>query len=560
MGATMPSAMPPSDITPDKSAEIARRVQERVEQEGATAPATPEREPLSDSFVLECLRANRVGDAILYRTLHQGRFVFIDRWGRFLRWGGHHWLEDINNSEALAEVEAVCEEYLRVASNLYLKAKELDGPDLKANEKAREDLHKRVFLLRDKSGRDRVLDCVHTMRDRMAIDGEELDQQPYLLAFKNGVVDLRNGTFRPGRPDDYILNGCPIEWDSLDAKADEWEQFLLSCHDGNQRVVAFLQRLLGYGVLGVRDDQVWSVFYGARGRNGKDILFKIVSAALGGDLAGVIPIELLLESKMPRNPAAPSPDIMSLRGKRMAVASEAESNQRLAMAKIKLLTGGGKIQGRGLNDKMLTSWIPMHLLFLLTNEIPKAKADDDAFWSRLLVVPWKIRFVDNPTAPDERQRDPHMERKLMQNLPGVAAWLVRGALAYQEQGLNPPDEVLECTREQRSTMDDVGEFLRACCELEAPQEGQEPSTRIGASELLEAFNWWFHRERDSSYSYSPRRFGEVMTKKRIARKKSGGNIYLGVSLTADAEIEFAAWKEAQESRREDKGKGRKLFE
>ena len=535
---------------------MARRVQERVEIEAAAAAPPKPAEPLKDSFVLDCLRANRVGDARLYNTLHRGKFVFINRWGRFLRWGGHHWKEDMNNGEALAEVEAVNEEYLRVMANL---ADEMAGAvkdEKKALESQREALHKRVFLLRDKSGRDRLLDCTHTIRDPLSIDGEELDKQPYLLAFKNGVVDLRSGDFRPGRPDDYILNACPIEWSDLKARADEWEEFLLSCHDGDKEMVAFLQRVLGYGVMGARDDHYWFVFYGARGRNGKDTLFKVLGETLGHDLAGVIPTELLLETKMPRNPSAPSPDIMSLRGKRIAVAAEAEDKQRMAMAKIKTLTGGGNIQGRGLQDKLLTTWKPTHLLFLHTNEIPRAKADDDAFWSRLLAVPWRVRFVDDPTTPDERKRDPKMEQKLLQNLPGIAAWLVRGALEYQAQGLNPPATVLSCTKEQRDSMDDVGMFLAECCELEVAEAGREPSTRIGATELLDAFNWWFHKDRDASYSYSSKRLGEIMTKKRIARKKSGGNIYLGVSLKEDVAIEFAAWQDAHG---EDKSKRSKLF-
>ncbi|MHC1701771.1 MAG: phage/plasmid primase, P4 family [Humidesulfovibrio sp.] len=551
--------MSSGDTTLGTSEEMARRVQARVEQESAAASPPPPAKPLPDSFILDCLRANRVGDAILFNTLHRGKFIYVKRWGRFLRWAGHHWAEDMDNADALAEVEAVCEEYLRVMANLSDEMADAVKDEKKAIEAQREALHKRVFLLRDVSGRERLLTGTHTIRDPLSIYSEELDKQPYLLAFKNGVVDLRTGDFRPGRPDDYILNACPIEWESINAPCEPWIEFLSSCHDGNQEVVDFLHRLLGYGVLGTRDDAIWTVFYGARGRNGKDTLLKIMTAVLGGELSGIIPIEMLLESKMPKNSAAPSPDMLALRGRRMAFASEGESNQRMAMAKIKALTGNSFLQGRGLQDKLFTTWKQSHLLFLLTNEIPRSKADDDAYWTRFLAVPWKIRFVDNPTAPDERPRDPHMEQKLMQCLPGIAAWLVRGALEYQAQGLNPPEVILACAREQRDSVDDVGLFLRECCELELAADGKEPETRTGATELLEAFNWWFHKERDSSYSYSPRRFGEIMTKKQFSKKKSNGNVYLGVSLKEDVAADFLAWQDASDSRGEDKPKRRKLF-
>lgn len=556
----MPSAKPQKDAKPKKGAaspeDITRRVEARVELEAASAPKAKAAEPLPDKFILDCLRANRVGDATLFCTLHRGRFVYVKRWGRFLRWAGHHWEEDIMQT-ALAAVERVCEEYLRISSTLWAEASKLEpkSDELKANEKQREELHKRVTILRNTAGRDQLLECTHTIDTPLAIDGKELDQQPHLLSFKNGVVDLRTGAFRDGQPEDYILNACPIAWEP-GATCQPWVDFLLSCHGDNAEMVAFLQRALGYGILGSRDDHVWFVFYGARGRNGKDTLLKTLMRVLGGDLANTIPTELLLESRIQKNSAAASPDVLSLRGKRIAFAMEAEDGQRFAMSKIKWLTGGSYLQARGLQDKLFTTWQQTHLLFLMTNEIPRAKADDDAFWTRLLAVPWKYRFVDNPTTPDERQRDPHMEYKLQACLPGIAAWLVQGALDYQAKGLCPPEAVLACTRERRDSFDDVGRFLTDCCEVERAPEGEEPKSRIGATELLAAFHWWFKKNVDASYSYSPRRFGEVMTKKQIARKKSGGMIYLGVTLKPEVALDMAADADAEDTKHSGKrGKG-----
>jgi len=555
------------------SDEIKKKVEERVRAEEETEAAegrgrtrantggTAQQPPaeLSEEFLLECYRANRVGDAMIFNALQRGKFVFVKRWGRFLRWAGHHWEEDIDET-ALAEVESVCEQYLRVVARLKRQAEGLTGPEAKANEDLRSGLLKRVALLRDTSGREKLLTCAHTIRDPLSIRGDELDQLPYLLATRNGVIDLRTGDARDGRPEDYILNACPIEWQGIDAPCPEFERFMLSCHDGNQTMVDFLQRALGYGILGCRDDHVWLVFYGARGRNGKDTLLKTLMAVLGNDLANVIPTEMLLDSRMPRNSGGPSPDVLSLRGKRMAFASESEDGQRFAMSKIKQLTGGSLLSARGLQDKLYTSWKQTHLLFLLTNEIPRAKADDDAFWSRLLAVPWKLRFVDNPSTPDERQRDPQMEYKLQTELSGILAWLVRGALAYQRDGLAPPDAVLSCTREKRDSFDDVGRFLRECCELERVPEGQESDLRIGATELLRAFNWWLHKNVDSSYSYSPRRFGDVLGKKGIPKKKSGGMVYLGVCLLEEVRDEMEQDLEQEKDKGERHERRKKLFD
>lgn len=541
------------------SDEIKKKVEARVKEEAEKEPAKAP-EPLSDEFILQCFRANRVGDALLFNTLNRGRFIYVDIWGRYLKWAGHHWAEDLQQKTVLAEIETVCEEYLRLVAKLAKQAEELTDAEKKANEGLRKALLGRVALLRDTSGRENLLNCAHTNRNPLAITGEELDQQPYLLATNNCVVDLRTGDSRPGRPEDYILNSSPIDWQGIDVPCPQWEQFLLSCHDGDRDMVAFLQRVFGYAVLGARDDHVWFVFYGTRGRNGKDTLLKTLMAVLGGDLANIIPTELLLDSRVPRNSSAPTPDVLSLRGKRIAFANESEDGQRFAMSKIKTLTGGGYLQARGLQDKLYTTWKQTHLLFLMTNEIPRAKADDDAFWSRLLAVPWKIRFVDEPTTPDERKRDPQMEYKLLAELPGILAWLVRGCLAYQREGLNPPESVLACTRERRDAFDDVGRFLRECCEVERVPEGKESELRIGASALLQAFNWWLHKNVDSSYSYSPRRFGDVMTRKGVPRKKSGSMVYLGVRLLESVEAEMAEDAEKEKESKPEGKKRRKLFD
>lgn len=547
----------------DMAARVASRVQVEQAQHGETpsppASATPSAPytppvPLSDDFIMKCFKANRVGDAMLYNALHRGRYVYIKKWGRFIRWAGHHWEEDIMETSQAA-IEAVCGEYLRVVSNLGKQADDAVGDEKALIERKREDLLKRVSSLRAPSGREQLLKCTHTIADPLAITGDELDQQPYLLACQNGVIDLRSGEFRNGRPEDYVLNACPIEWKGIDAPCPTFEKFIYSCHE-NDNIVAFLQRALGYGIMGARDDHYWFVFYGARGRNGKDTLFKVLGEILGEDLLSTIDTAVLLDTKQVRNSASASPDILSLRGKRMAIASEAEDGQKFAMSKLKLLTGGGKLEARGTYDKSYTRWKQTHLLFLLTNEIPRAKADDDAFWTRTLAVPWKLRFVDKPKTPDERPRDSKMEYKLMKELSGILAWLVRGCLAYQEIGLQPPEEVLACTNDRRTAFDDVGRFLEECCEREQVPEGGDSALRTSATELLNAFNWWLNKNVDSSYVYSARRLGDILGKKGIPKKKSGGMVYLGVRLLPEVLVEMAEDADAKEAA---KSKGRKQY-
>jgi putative DNA primase/helicase len=522
-------------------ADIKKQVESRIYEEEQSAPKPEEKkeQPLSLDFLKDCLFANRVGDATLYAAMHRGQFVYVERWGRWLRWAGHHWGEDINSRYALAAVERVCEQYQRIIVE-------------DSSAEPRSDLYKlvrkRLNVLRDKAGRDNLLDCVATIDDPLCVKAEELDKQPFLLACPNCVVDLRTGESSPGKPEQYILNACPTEWKGL-APSQRYLNFLHSCFDDDNEMVAYILRLLGYGLLGRRDDHIWAIFHGPRGRNGKDTLMKLCFRVLGPELAIKIPTAMLLQQTFQRSGSQPEPDIMAMRGAKFAFASEAEAGQKIAMSKLKDLTGGSIITARGINDKLMTSWDQTHLLFFLTNELPKMKSDDDAFWTRLHAVHWPIRFVDNPSAKDERKRDPRMAAALEEEASGVLACLVGGCLDYMANGLSPPDKVLAYTKEQRENFDDIGQFLADACELEAsPEEGDPWRTRTPAAEFVSVCNWWLKQTLGNTYNFSAKRVTQTLEKKGIHSKKSNVMQYIGVSIKPEILDEYDKAKEMEDKK------------
>ena len=133
-------------------------------------------------------------------------------------------------------------------------------------------------------------------------------------------------------------------------------------------------------------------------------------------------------------------------GKRMVWGSESKDGADLDTAQVKPITGGGKLTASTLYGNPV-SFTPTHLAILMTNRRPHAPADDDAAWERIQLIPFDVRFVDDPNAPDERKRDPKLKEKLAAEGPGVLAMLVRGTMAWLKDGLNPPERVKLATRE-----------------------------------------------------------------------------------------------------------------
>src|SRR5690606_38008565 len=118
------------------------------------------------------------------------------------------------------------------------------------------------------------------------------------------------------------------------------------------------------------------------------------------------------------------------------------------------------------------SFKPSHTLMLVTNHKPVVKGTDNGIWRRLRLIPFTATFwhtSKGESGPPELQADPRLKDKLRPELPGIVAWLVRGCLEWQAEGLGQPEEVTAATAEYRDAMDTLGAFLDECC-IVAPGE------------------------------------------------------------------------------------------
>jgi len=364
----------------------------------------------------------------------------------------------------------------------------------------------------------------HTSKDPMAIRGEEIDRQPWLFPCSNGVIDLRTGKMRPGKSDDFLLKASPVEWKGVDEKCPIWEKTLDEIFSGNQQLVAFMQRLLGYSILGLSTEHIIAVWTG-QGRNGKGLMVNVISEILG-PLAGPIRAEMLLDQSRQSNSAGPTPDIMTLRGLRLAWASETDENCKISPSRVKWLTGNDELTGRNPHDKFEVKFKPTHTLFLLTNHKPHAPADDFAFWERVLLIPFELSFVNRtPRAPNERRADRELESKLIGEASGILAWLVKGCLIWQKEGLNPPPIVKDATAEYRKDEDMLEDFVDQCCIIDPGND----NVWVGATQLYQAFEEWW-KVNISKNVPKQKKFGNLAAKRFDRRKVGGVYKYFGVGL------------------------------
>lgn len=169
----------------------------------------------------------------------------------------HNWTKDKSEGDVLAAVARVLNEYRRVSGELRKmqspEEAETDENDLDGKFKTkpgtflsddtiksyRKQLAGKISKLRG-SSRKSVIDYVRSCTDkRMVIDGKELDTQPWLLTLANGVLDLKTGVLRDGRPEDYLTCASPTEWKGLDEPCPNFEKFISEILGDKQEMVDY---------------------------------------------------------------------------------------------------------------------------------------------------------------------------------------------------------------------------------------------------------------------------------------------------------------------------------
>lgn len=313
----------------------------------------------------------------------------------------------------------------------------------------------------------------------LVIERLRMDTNPRLLAVGNGVLDLDTLTLREPSPDDLITRGTDVPY-RADAPAPTWRKFLSDVFHGDERLIAYVQRVAGYILQGENPEQVFFVFMGA-GRNGKGAIVRALHKVLG-----TLALDANFSTFCGRNPdaGAPRPDLVRLAGSRVVTVGEGRKSEPLNSALVKALTGGDHVTVRDLYAGEIT-YVPQFTLLFHTNALPETDATDDAFWRRARVVPFEVSFDPDVPALHHMPDDPTVEARIADELPGVLAWAVEGLRKWSEQGLDPtPDAVLAATRRRRSEDDPFALFIDEAEDLPGPGE------KVAKAELRRQFEQW----------------------------------------------------------------------
>lgn len=281
---------------------------------------------------------------------------------------------------------------------------------------------------------------------------EKLDNQPYKIAFENGIYDIKTQEFRKGiNPTDLLTNVLPYNYEKERNKEhEEWllEEFKKICNY-NETHRDYYFSVLGYALCGdaKRYQHVYCLV-GQTASNGKSTIFSILTqcfpvyvASCNSDM-----IDVNFANKRHKH-------LVNFKGKRIVWMEEIAANCKCDMRLMKTIGDGDTLT----NEVMFgtTENIKNNAkMFMLTNHTIQFDKDDNGGERRYKHIQLDSQFPEDCKENDYDakvfKRDDKFKEKVEQIKMSLFHILMDYAHKVYIEGL--PDEPKEFIEEKKETM------------------------------------------------------------------------------------------------------------
>jgi putative DNA primase/helicase len=297
-----------------------------------------------------------------------------------------------------------------------------------------------------------------------------LDRDPLFLGVPGGYIDA-DGVLRPPDPSKLITRQALLAPDANCPCPRFMAQMDLICN-GSLELVEAMQRLIGYTLSGLNNDQIF-IFLHGEGGTGKTQFVKVIHDLMG-DYATRAENTMFAKMRNDRR----SFDLSAMEGYRLAFISEINIGMEWDEARLKEFTGGDGLLVEGKNrDHRALKTTPT--CWFVGNRVPKFTEGGEALERRMVLFSLKQRFDNTARVLDFSQVLIKAEG------PGIMAKLVRWRQDYLRHGLVIPDELLVNRRRYFDEGDKTISFLADECEFGAGHQ-------VLKAETYERYKQWCH--------------------------------------------------------------------
>lgn len=284
----------------------------------------------------------------------------------------------------------------------------------------------------------------------------EIDTAIDSLAVQNGIIKLnRDGTFNfhEFTPEDMTTMHMATVYDPK-AKCPTWKRFISEVLGGDQEIIRFFKIFMGHSLYGHNDQKAFGILYGPSTNNGKSTLTTALSA-LFGDYAVSARQDFI--GKKSRESVSDLEQLARTKGSRLVTMPEPPQDMIVDVALLKNLTGNAYISARFPYQKSF-DFIPGFTLIIDSNH--KIWMRDRTIFDRgsVILFPFNEVFTGS-------KADSSMDKKLMQEFPGILNWILEGWAEYCAATQNGskrwvlPQSMVNATQNYCYESDTMGCFL-----------------------------------------------------------------------------------------------------
>lgn len=326
--------------------------------------------------------------------------------------------------------------------------------------------------LKKQMNQSKVNAVLKVVQIRTAKGVKKLNANHNLIGIQDSVYDIEAGSARPACASDLVMKSLGTSFDPK-AQCPQWEKFLKTAMQGDQDMIKYLQRLVGYFLTASTKEQEIYYFYGT-GANGKSTFIDLVKSLLG-----TYGVKVSSDSFMQKRSSAPNlgaqASLATLAGARLAITDETNDNESFNAQMLKSISGDEEITGRFLRANPITFKSTAKVV-MYGNDKPYGNINDEGFWRR-------FRFIEFGHVVPDSQKDKNLLMKLKEELPGILNWALAGLADWRKNGIQTPKKVLDERDSYREDLDTVSKFLKENTKEAAGQ-------RLTTKQLFEYYKKW----------------------------------------------------------------------
>lgn len=257
--------------------------------------------------------------------------------------------------------------------------------------------------------------AVKNLLKARAIKDVSFDRRP-VLTFQNGTLEIETGNFRESRPDDYCSIIMDYDYDP-EAQCPEWEKFIVSVTDEEERRAENLQFIAGYALIpDCRYQKIFCLL--GSGSNGKSVYLEIIQALFGSKNISVV------------SPSGLTREFERIKMKDSLLNIGKDVSPDFSTGEIRewlLQISDGTLIQACYKGQTHVTFEPRCKLIYSMNKAPVASVIE-GLSRRLWFIEFPCSFVDFPNKKDskQKQKDVDIIPKLLKELPGIFNWAYAG--------------------------------------------------------------------------------------------------------------------------------------